>query len=579
MKTEWDLKKHFFTGLDDPNIDICINNSVENVNVFIEKFKGKISKFDVNGFLEYLEYKSPYEGLVKVNYYYNYLSTLNTQDQLVLKKSSELSNIWSDISKDLLFISEEYKVIGYDKLIEFSENVKLSKYKNYFINTANSLKYRLSEDQERVLIEPYNVLSIFNDIYDELTNSFLYPFEGSLITRSDLSNKRESQIESERKEATDSILNKFSEKSNQIVLGNIYKSVCKDNITEIKNRGYEDVMSTRNISEEMESDVVNKLLEKVKSNYSLYHKHLKNKAKLLGKDVLDYWDIFAPIPNTNETKMSFEDGYNFYLNNIRVFDEEFYNYSKEMFEDGRVSVFPYPGKQDGAYASYNKDHKSFVMLNHTEDLNSVMTLAHESGHAIHGWYSQEQPDEVYGSPLSLAETASIFNETLIFENLLKGVSDNEREYYIISHLDDIFSTMFRQVMYVNFEKECHNRFLSGEELSYTDFNEIWLRNTKELYGDSVVMDDKMGVGWSSIPHIFGSPFYCYSYSFGNILSFNLYQMYKESDDKDVFKTMYKSILKSGGSVRPKELLLNNGIDITSDEFYDKAFDVIKGFLN
>lgn len=578
IKTEWDLEKHFFSSIEDPRIKEGIEADNKQLEAFIQKYEGKIAGLSDEEFLNFLnESDELNQNMMKAHYYFSYLNTLNTQDQDVLKKMGELHNLWAENSSKTLFITEELKEVGYDKLIERSELESYASIKNYMIGLANDLKYTLSKPEEKVSIEMGKVTSILDDIYTELTNSFEFEVNGEKKTKSQIYADRMSKDEELRKESHKVLHEKYGE--HQIVLGNIYKSVCKQNVCGIKLRGYDGVMHTRNLSEEMDDEVVNKLLEMVKSNYHLFHRHLKNKARLLGKDKVEFHDFLAPIPSNDlNDEMSFEDGYELYMNCVKKFDQDFYNYSREIFEDGRVSVFPSKGKMGGAYASYNKNKDSFVMLNHTPDFQSVMTLAHELGHAIHGWLSQAQPYSVYHSPLSLAETASIFNETFVFEEIMKTVGESEREYYIVKNLDDIFSTMFRQVMYVDFERECHQRTLDGEELSYEDFNEIWLRKSQEYYGPDVELPEYVKYGWSIIPHIFHTKFYCYAYSFGNILSFNLYQMYKDSNNKEEFVEMYKNILRAGGSKRPKDLLAENGIDITSSDFYNGAFAVVEGLI-
>lgn len=579
IQTEWDLEKHYFSSIEDPRIKEGIDRDLKSLDTFIKKYEGNIANLNDEEFLVFLDESGDlYENLTKAYYYFSYLNTLNTQDQDVLKKIGEITNIWSEFSTKTLFINEEIKEIGEEVLLKRSELDSYKPIKGYMIDLANNLKFSLTEPEEKVCIEKNKVSSILTDMYTELTNSFEFEIDGKEKTKSEVYMDRMSQDEDVRKAAHKALHEKYGE--HQIVLGNIYKSVCKDNVCDIKLRGYDGVMHTRNLSEEMDEEVVDKMLEMVKSNYHLFHKHLKNKSKMLGKDKVEFHDCLAPIPAKDlDDNIPFEEGYEMYLNCIEKFDSEFYDYSKDIFEDGRVSVFPNKGKMGGAYASYNKDKASFVMLNHTPNFQSIMTLAHELGHAIHGELSQLQPKEVYHSPLSLAETASIFNETFVFEEIMKEVSDENRNYYVMKNLDDIFSTTFRQVMYVDFERECHQRILNGEELSYDDYNEVWLRKSQEYYGEDVELPEYVKYGWSIIPHIFQTQFYCYAYSFGNILSFNLYQMYKDSDNKKEFIEMYKNILKAGGSMRPKDLLSFNGIDITSENFYNKAFTVVENLIN
>jgi oligoendopeptidase F len=577
IKTEWDLDKHFFTSLGDERIEQTITSEIKLIDEFVEKYKNNITKLSDEEFMTFLDEKGDlFKGLLVVYQYYSRLSSLNTQDQEVLKAISVLSNTWSDNGKKLIFITEEYKELGYDRLMEMSEKPIFESVKNGLVQSANNLKYSLPEVQENNMIEVGKVMDIFDDIYSELTGSFVFEIDGVEKTKAEVYAMRLSPDSDEREKANKALYETYGQ--HKIVLGGLYKSVCKSNVADIKIRGYENVMRTRNISEQMDKETVDQLISSVKDNYPLYHKFLANKARLLGKEKLELSDVLAPIDQKGDSKMTFEEAYEIYMDKIKNFDEDFYTYSKEMFEDGRVSVFPSKYKGGGAYASYSKDAKSFVMLNHTEDFDSLMTLAHELGHAIHGDLEQVTHDEVYRSPLSLAETASIFNETLVFGDIIDNLTEDV-EYYMVKKLDDTFSTMFRQIMYIDFERECHQRFLDGEEMGYEDFNDLWLAKGKEFYGEGVNIPDYYKYGWSVIPHIFHTPFYCYSYSFGNILSFNLYNMYEVANNKEEFKTTYKNILKAGGSKRPKDLLIEQGIDITSKDFYEEAFNVVREYIN
>ena len=200
---------------------------------------------------------------------------------------------------------------------------------------------------------------------------------------------------------------------------------------------------------------------------------------------------------------------------MKEFDEEFYQYSIDMFENGRVDAFPKKGKRGGAFASYTKGEPSFVLLNFTGKLLDVPTLSHELGHAIHGHLSQVQKDAVYSSPLCLAETASIFSEMLLAEKIRARLNPEEQMNFLANELMDAFSSIFRQVQYVAFERRVHDVIHSGGELTYHEFNTMWREEQQKMTLDSVTYDSpaEQEVGWSTIPHIFNSPFYCYAYAF------------------------------------------------------------------
>jgi oligoendopeptidase F len=203
------------------------------------------------------------------------------------------------------------------------------------------------------------------------------------------------------------------------------------------------------------------------------------------------------------------------------------------------------------------------------------------GHAFHGSLSKKQKNLVYNTPLTLAETASIFNETLMFETLLE-MTDNksDRNKLICNRLDDIFSTIFRQVMYVKFERRCHESFQRNEPLTFDDYNKMWIEESKELLGPDVNADENLiKHGWSAISHIFQSPFYCYTYAFGNIISLNLYQTYKNTSDKKEFLVKYHEFLAAGGSDTPENLLSNIFDMKFDDKFYSVAFSNIDELIN
>jgi len=304
------------------------------------------------------------------------------------------------------------------------------------------------------------------------------------------------------------------------------------------------------------------------------------KAKLLKQKLpLSIQDIFAPVI---ESKWTFtkEQAIKMHLEVMQDFDKDFYDYSIDLLENGRVDFEPKQGKRWGAYASYSKASESFVLLNFKKKLNDVFTLTHEFWHAIHGHLSQVQPEQVYDSPLSLAETASIFNEMLLSKYLLnkEDLSKEDKIYLLENKLWDIMATIFRQIQYVDFELEVHNGILNWKQYSYEDYCNIWREKQELMSWKNLKYDVKANEenSWSMIPHIFHTPFYCYSYAFWNILSFSLYNKY-EKEWKNFVKN-YKEILASWWSLPPKELLQKYGIDITKKSFYENAFREIEKML-
>jgi oligoendopeptidase F len=579
-KTQWDLPKYFYASLDDPKFVADREAILPKVRAFADAWRDRLAKIqkpeELAEFFEADEKLS--KELSKPSHYLYLLGDLDTQDQKVIRLTGEMQVIFVEVGNLLLFISQAWKEIGAAKLFEWADSPALAPYRNAVIQTAESVKRILSEGEEYVLNTQARALSLATDLYEELTGSYEFEIEidgkKQVMTDAEIRALRESPDRETRRKAFESIRKVYGTKQNQIALGNCYSSVLKSWSSRITLRKYGPIMEPRNVSEELDNEVVDLLLSEVRAAYPLFSRYLKAKKKILGLDTFHNYDVFAPI-STKETPCSFEEGLAMHMETMEAFDPEFAAYSKAIFEEGRVDVFPKKGKRGGACAIYDKDLPSFVLLNYTGKLLDVTVISHELGHAIHGNISQVQKDAVYSSPLSLAETASIFSEMLLSEKLREHLTDEERIDFLSNEISDTFSSIFRQVQYVSFEKRAHEAIHSGKELTYADFNVLWREEQVAMSGDAIDFDipAEEEVGWSTIPHIFHTPFYCYAYSFGNLLVFALYQRYLEVGKP--FIKDYKEILAAGGSMRPKDLLAKYGFDITKPEFYRLGLSILE----
>ncbi len=575
--TNWNLSRYFYTGLDDTELVSAIAEILPRTEAFAAKYEKSFATLThPEQILEfYTDYTKLSYEIATPSYYLFYRSSLDTQDLEILKKMGEVDYIYTEASNRLLFVAQGWKEIGYDRIMEWSRDPKLAKYKNDLVSTADGIKYILSEKEEYVLNLKSRPLSLANGLHNELTGSYEFVMnidnEEKKLTEEEVRSYRQHTDRGIREEAYRSLRRIYNTRQNQIILGNIYTSIIKDWSSEIRMRNYgENVMAQRNISEEMDDEVVNMLLSEVEKAYPFYARFLKAKAKMLGfESDFSVWDIGAPLGNV-EKNFSFEEAYDLHLTVMKDFDNDFYDYSKRMIEEERIDVFPRAGKRGWAFASYRKWDESFVLLNFTGKLRDVSTISHEIGHAIHGYLSQVQEAPVYDSPLSMAETASIFSEMLLGEKVKSLISKEEYREYLNERLGDIFSTIFRQVQYVIFEKEIHTQIHSGNELTYKELNKLWRKSQESLYSGSVRHDvaAEDESGWSMIPHIFHTPFYCYAYAFGNLLTFALYN--KVHTEKILLVEDYKDILRAWGSERPRDLLARYGIDIASPDFYQSG---------
>jgi oligoendopeptidase F len=571
--TTWNLARYFYTDLTDPRLDADIARILPKAREFAAKYEHTFYTFttptEILGF--YADYTKMSHAMATPSYYLFYRSSLDTQDLAVTKKMWEVDYIYNEAANKLLFVAQWWKQIGYDRIMEWSVLPELARYKNDLVSTADNIRYILGEREEYVLNMKTRPLGLAGALHDELTGSyeFTMTIDGVVktMTEEEVRSYRQHTDRAVREEAYKSLRRVYNSKQTQISMGNIYTSIIKDWSSEITMRGYgTNVMAQRNISEEMDDEVVDMLLSEVEEMYPVYQRFLRAKAKMLGLDTdFSVWDIGAPLGKSDKD-FTFEEAYDLHLSVMQDFDTDFYDYSKRMIEEERIDVFPRAGKRGWAFASYRKWEESFVLLNFTGKLRDVSTISHELGHAIHGHLSQGQEATVYDSPLSMAETASIFSEMLLGEKVKSLVSTEEYREYLNERLGDIFATIFRQVQYVIFERQVHEQIHKGAELSYKDLNTLWRAEQDKLYGGIVRYDTdaENESGWSMIPHIFHTPFYCYAYAFGNLLTFALYNKVQSGE---LTKEDYKDILRAGGSERPRDILGRYGIDIASADFY------------
>lgn len=580
LTTEWDLPRYFYSSLDDPKLKEDIAAILPKCREFADAWRERLPKISSPEELAEF-YRADHEisrEISKGPLYLHYLESLDTQNQRVLKMTGELDAVFVEVGNLFLFVSQTWKTVGYDRLMEWADSPALAAHRNAVVQTAESVKRILTEKEEYVLNVKSRPLGLANDLHDELVGSFEFEIEidgeRKTVTDSEIRMMRESPDRETRRKAVESFRKVYGTKSAQITLGNCYSGIVKNWSTKLTLRGYSTVMEPRNVSEELDNSTVDLLMSEVKAAYPLFARYLKAKKAYLGLDSFKNYDVFAPLVS-KDIPCALDEGLALHLETMAGFDAEFHDYSKAMFDEGRVDAFPKKGKQGGAFASYDKDSPSFVLLNYTGKLSDVPTLSHELGHAIHGHLSQCQESTVYSSPLCLAETASIFSEMLLSEKIRERLDDEGRANFLSNDLTDAFSSIFRQVQYVSFEKRVHEAVHSGKELTYADYNAMWREEQLLMSLDSIEYDApaEEEIGWSAIPHIFNSPFYCYAYAFGHLLVFALYERYRQTGKP--FVEDYKAILRAGGSMRPKDLLGKYGFDIDDPSFYRLGLAIIE----
>jgi len=452
----------------------------------------------------------------------------------------------------------------------------------YYTNRERRLaKHNLDNKAESIILRKDlvgldSLLEIRSQI--ETEQRYVVKINGNLKTFktiADLNRLFQSPVRKTRINAYNALLKEYERNLGKYAI--IYDSVVKDWNYEFIDRKYTSAINVRNVENDLPDEIITELLAVTKSNTKIFEPFFKWKARHLHLNKLTRYDLYAPFSKVHEPKIPFIDAKRTVLSVLAHADPEFFALAESLFSKKHLDVFPDPKKSSGGFCmTFSTTISPYILLNYTGTKQDVKTLAHELGHGIHGIYASEQSILTLDAPLVLAETASTLSEMLVFDHLLSQAKSNkEKEELLAEKISDIYATIVKQVFLVLFELEAHDRIPEGLKLE--DLNELYLQNLKQQFGKAVKVPDIFKYEWAYIPHIVRSPFYCYSYAFGELLALALYHEYK-IQGKTYLKKI-KTILKAGGAMDPVELLESVGINIKSGTFWQEGFDLVKILIN
>lgn len=574
----WDLTE-YYSGLDDPQIKADIAEVKASHLAFAEKYKGRVAELSGDELADAMEESArigtPFE---KLEYYGELQSVLEQNNKEYSAFNQSLSEIGAEIGEATQFFSLELKRIEDDAMEEtLAGSPRLQRYAPVLEAIRRYRPHTLSDEVEGVLtkISPVDPSGLMNRLYDETRAQLRFPFRGEELTGEEIDSKRMSPDREERKEAC--------EVQTRVLSENIYiptfsmNAIIKDKQIDDSLRGYDGDMARRNLSNNVEAEVVNTLVDTVTSNYEeVTHRYNAIKAQLLGQESLAQWDMLAPLPETDDTYIPWEKAKEIVLDSYQSFSPEMAEIAAKFFDNGWIDAEPAPDKAPGAFsASGVYGMHPHVMLNYMGKPNDVMTLAHELGHGIHQYLEHQHQGQITpGTPLNLAETASIFGENVVFNRLLKEVKNpTERKMMLADKIDDEIGSIVVQASWVDFERRIHAQRREGE-LKPEDFAKHWKDVQSEREGP-VVTEHVEGAGnnWSRIGHMFHTPFYMYAYSFGNLLVNSLFKAYEDGQVEN-FEQKYVEALSAGGSKHHSDLLAPFGLDASEPDFWQKGLDVV-----
>ena len=551
---------------------------LENQAIKFEKIKSKLDpKMSSKKFMNIIQQiEEISKNMSKIGGYASLSYSSDTQSDEATSLMTKMSKLGSEISNKILFFDLWWKTQVDDKnakrlMKDAGEITEYLSHKRLFA------KYALSEPEERI-INTLDVtgISALVKLYDKITNAFEYKMKignkSKTMTREELTNYVRSTNPKIRETAYKTILTKYTESKG--VVGEIYQNIVlnwRDEGIEI--RGYESPISMRNIGNDVDDKTIESLLSICRKNSPVFQKFFVQKAKMLKMKKLRRYDLYAPAAaNIKEKNYAYDKSVKLVFESLGKFSSTLEEYARKVFNENHIDSAIRQGKRDGAFCStLTPKITPYVLVNFTGKSRDVFTLAHELGHAVHSQAAQNRSILVQDAPLPLAETASTFSELLLYDNLSDKISDNEKKIMLAEKIDDLYATILRQSYFTIFEVDAHKQI--GKGTTINEISKTYLQNLKEQFGNSVSLSDDFGIEWSCIPHFHHTPFYCYAYSFGNLLALSLFQRYKK-EGKD-FVPSYINILAAGGSKKPEKLLAEYGFDIRSPKFWQEGFDYIK----
>jgi oligoendopeptidase F len=551
---------------------------LEKAEAFGQKYRGNIADLNASSFRAMLEeYEALQDTAGKIGSFAYLQWSTDTSNSEYGKLVQEANELSSEIQQKLVFLDVEWLGMDDEKADYLIQSDELKKYKHYLEASRRYKEHVLSEKEEQILsAKSVTGRSAWNRFFDESLGRARFELDGEEMTEQEVLSKLHESDRELRKRAHASLTSKFRELSHTLTY--VFNTLIADKHTTDKLRKYPSWISSRNLSNETDDETVETLVESVTSRYDLVQRYYRLKQKLLGLDQLNDYDRYAPILQ-NQATIRWEEARDMVNESYSEFHPRMGEISAEFFRKNWIDAAIRPGKRGGAYsASTVPSVHPYVFMNFDGKIRDVQTLAHELGHGVHQYLSRQQGVLQAGTPLTTAETASVFGEMLVFQKLMKALTDpKEKLALLIGKIDDTIATVFRQISMNRFEDSIHNARRTQGELTTEQFSEFWIQTQKDLYGESVHLTEEYSIWWSYIPHFLHTPGYVYAYAFGELLVLALYEEYTRKPDG--FADKYMELLSAGGSEWPHELVGRMGLDIRDSDFWKKGLSSFEKMIN
>ncbi len=524
------------------------------------------------------DYEALADLLGRLGSYAGLLYAQNTADPDRAKFYGDIQEKLTAISSDLIFFELEINRVDDAVLDTAISQGELARYQPWFQDLRKEKPFQLNDDLEKLFHEKSTTgRGAFNRLFNETMTALRFEVDGETLAIEPTLNFLSDADPKKREASANALAEVFGENIRLFTL--ITNTLSKDKEISDRWRGFEDVADSRHLANRVEAPVVDALVEAVRQKYpALSHRYYALKAKWMGMDKLAHWDRNAPLPETSDRLIDWPEARSTVMSAYRAFSPDLAKVAEPFFDKGWIDAPVRDGKAPGAFSHPTvPSAHPYILLNYMGKPRDVMTLAHELGHGVHQVLANNQGPLLAPTPLTLAETASVFGEMLTFRALLEQAGDGaERKAMLAQKVEDMINTVVRQIAFYCFERKVHEARRDGE-LTSDQLGEMWLEVQRESLGPSVDLRPGYETYWSYIPHFIHSPFYVYAYAFGDCLVNSLYAVYEGAEDG--FAEKYLDMLRAGGSKHHKELLAPFGLDASDPDFWSMGLGVIERMID
>lgn len=579
----WDLSA-LFSGPDDPALERALQQAAADAEAFAARYRGTINTpagVSAGHLLTALrEAEALQDAIVRISAYASLLFAADTSQEAHRTLMQRVEEQATALRNQLLFFDLEWLDVPDERAQRLIDDPLLAGYRHYLSSERRFRPHTLSEPEERLMNEKdLTGINAWRRFFTEFNAAQRFRAHINGQTRELNQSEALTLLRDPDRSVRQAVFEAFYSglQAEGQVLAFVYDTRFHDHLVTSRLRKYPDPMAPRHLANDIDAGAVQTMMDVVERNYPLAHRYFTLKAGLLGLPKLELYDQYAPLLSVKE-RITFGEAREIILAALGRFSPAFADIARRFYDERWIDADPRNGKRGGAFcAGVSPSAHPYILCNYTDDLRDVMTVAHELGHGIHFYLSSRQTLFNYYMSLPVAETASVFAEMLVFDDLLAGLSDPRKRLALIaSRLEDSFATLFRQTVLTRFEQLVYAARAKGR-LSGAQIGELWLQANAPYYGDAVSLTKGYEWGWSYIPHFINTPFYCYAYSFGELLVLALYGKYRREGAS--FVPRYTALLESGGSLSPAEQLALVGVDIHDAGFWQVGFDELRRLMD